>query len=151
MKKKLIWWIVILIIIVSGLLIFTYPGQWFIGSLFSSNCGGDFNKSFNEAVKNNDINFCSNYKGDIKYGKDMGYGIACSSSDIKVGIRKDSFKDSCLEAMAYANKDIEFCKLIGGENSKGACVLDVARSKKNVSYCNVLEKENAYYDLCFKE
>lgn len=151
MKNKLIWMAVIIVVIFFGLVAFSYPGKMFIANIFSSSdCGPTFNNAFDNALKNNDVSFCSSYNGEVKYGKDVGYGIGCNLSDSKSAIRKNSFKDSCLEAMAYSTKDIEFCKLIEGESSKGSCVLDIARSRGDTSYCDTLEKTNAYYGVCIK-
>jgi hypothetical protein len=146
MKKKIIWILIVVIIIILVALIFSYP---IIFSLFSSsNCGNEFNKAFNDAVKNNNLSFCSNYTGDIKWGKNIGYGISCNLKETKAGIRVNDFQDSCLGAMAYSTKNIEFCKLIQEENSKGSCVLDIARNEGDISYCEVLEKTNGYYGPC---
>ena len=150
MNKKFVWSSVIIIgILILGLLLFSYPGQMYIASLFSSSdCGSDFNNAFEGAVRNNDLDFCSGYTGEIKWGKDIGYGIGCNLKETKSGIRKDDFQDSCLGAMAYSTKNIEFCKLIQEENSRGSCVLSIARSTGDISHCEVLEKSNSYYGIC---
>lgn len=152
MKKIIVWILAIVVVIVLFFLVFSYPGRMLISDWFSfSDCGNEFNVAFNEALKNNDINFCLNQVGDIKWGKDVGYGISCNLREIKFGIRKNDFQDSCLAAMAYSTKNVEFCRLINGEGYKGSCVLDIARNKKDVSYCEILDKTNAYYSVCIKE
>jgi hypothetical protein len=146
MKKSTILILVIIGFVVIGLFIFSYPIIFFLFS--SSNCGNEFNKAFNDAVKDNNISFCSKYTGDIKWGKDWGYGIGCNLKRDNMGIRKNNFEDSCLCAMAYSTNNIEFCKFIQEENSKGSCVLGIARNKGDISYCEVLEKTNGYYGPC---
>jgi hypothetical protein len=150
MKKATIWTLVVIGVVVLGLLIFSYPGIFFIHNLFfSSDCGNEFNNAFEVAVRNNDLNFCSSYAGYIKYGRSFeGGGDSCNLQETKAGIRKNDFQDSCLQAMAYSAKNIEFCKLIEEETSKGSCVLGIARDKEDINYCEVLEKTNDYYSLC---
>jgi len=152
MKKVLIGMIIVVIILVVLSIIFfgfTYPGRFMMMNLlYSSNCGNEFNNAFELAVKNNDINFCSNYSGDIKWGKDIGYGVGCNLKKTKSGITKNNFEETCLGAMSYSTKNIEFCKLIDGDTLKGSCVLDIARNKGDINYCEILEKSNPYYDVC---
>ena len=127
----------------------------YIGGIYSSysNCWSEFNGAFESAVRNNDLNFCSNYTGDIKWGKDIGYGIGCNLKRTHYGIKKNDFQDSCLAAMAYSTKNVEFCKLINGESYKGSCVLDIAKTTGNKSSCELLKDNKNYqdiYDICIK-
>jgi len=151
MKKSIIGILVIIGIVILGMIIFSGAiGNYFFLGSFSTSCGDEFNNAFKEAVKSNDINFCNNFNGEIKYpAKDpKGDEYFCSIPETKYGIEELDFKDSCLGAMAYSIKDIEFCKLIKGETSKGSCVLGIARDKGDISYCEILEKTNAYYGPC---
>ena len=154
MKKTLT---IFLIIIATLVIIFTGIRYLLTGRIIPSlSCGSDFNAQFSRAVSNDNFDFCSSFQGRVRYSKDPIYGrYYCRTQ--KVGemregfsIRKDDFRDSCLETMSAASNNIKACELISGSSAKISCILGIRHSTGDKSYCDLISDDDLIRGKCLQ-
>jgi hypothetical protein len=141
--------LVIVILIILGFLNYVMNGN--VIPYYS--CGYSFSSQFKEAIKDNDMNFCSEFNEDINQYKNFKGGTYCFTPNVglmdnKISISEIDFEDNCLMAMMEATNNIEYC--MQSTNLQEMCPYRLVYKTGNKDYCEYIPKASAVYEDCIE-